>query len=442
MYKQYYTLLLKGYSLKQVADMMDEEYEKVRKGIYRFARDNNLPTASEIQNLSFEGIETAYRITNKEKSEEDSIKELERKFTEEFTTKEDGEVTSTKLISQSDLASEESILLSHGINPEEFTLTSHRQSKWDNAGGEQRYSSRVTVKPKKLEITQEELLDKILSKIDKLEPYKIERIDTIKDKIKHKEKTLVIPLYDLHFQYTTEEQKIYTEEFYYDVFLKKVVNILLSEQPEDVVIIFGGDALEHDNFVFTTESGTRTDDTELDQDYVALFNFLDALISTILYYGQSGVSFLYVRGNHSPSMDWALSHALKQKYSTELGVKFDLSLDTLKHITVYDSFIGLKHGHINAREREADTLVYLNPKEYAECKYHYMFTGHYHRIKEYVVDKSSIYYIQFPSPAINNNWAKDLQFNSQFSGLRIMLFEPNQGITQDYYIRATSNKNK
>lgn len=400
MYKKYYNLLKEGNTTQELADLAGIPYETMRKGIYRYAKKNKLPLPSEVMADELE--------TNSEKA-----------FIEKTKIHSNGEEEITRLVPEEALDNPEALLEELGYNPEAWDVIESARSKWGRKAGKMFFSVRVRARPKTNEITQEELLQSILAEVTKYKPDPI----IIPTNIPNKKQSLVIPLYDLHYSIDNIP--------YFQKFLQELAKELEGNVYEEIVITLGGDALEHDNFVFTTEAGTRTEDTNIRADYVALYRFLADLFNFALDKAPK-VRYYNIRGNHSPSMDWTLSLMLSELFPQ---VETDIEPDSLKAINVYDTFIAFEHGDIKSAKRVEESIGYLYRDLFSRCNFHYIFTGHLHGEKEVLTDTGTFVKIRFPSPADSNEWSKKHIYHSQFRGLRCLVIEEGEGIKRNFYFR-------
>lgn len=404
MYSKYYRLVEEGHSMKEIADLHSVPYETLKRGILRYARRNNLPSVTELS----------------ERGHVSNPKDIDDKpFIEKIAKLPNGEEEVVQLVPEDSLATPEDLLVELGYEPMAWDVVESSRSKWGSKAGKTLYSVRVRVRPKKVEYEQFELLESILESVSKHKPEPI-RIAAPKAT---KKQSIIIPLFDLHFS-------VGNLDFFYD-FLEELAHKFKDNVYEEAVIVLGGDSLEHDNFVFTTEAGTRTEDTDIRLDYDELYKFLINLNYLCLEHAEK-VRYINIRGNHSPSMDWALSHGMSYMFP---DIEFDIEPETLKAIQVYDSFFGLEHGHIRAAKRDEQSIGYLFKGLFSSSKFHYILSGHDHAEKEFVKDSGTFLRIQFPSPAGFNQWSKDNYYHSQFRGLRVLVIEEGEGIKENFYFR-------
>lgn len=400
MYKKYYDLRREGHTTQELADLAGVSYETMRKGIYRYAKKNRLLLPSE---LSPDELDTG----------------SEKAFIERTKIHSNGEEEVTRLVPEEAFDNPENLLKELGYNPEAWDVIESSRAKWGKKEGKTFFSVRTRVRPKTSEITQIELLQSILTEVSKYKPNPI-LYPTV---IPNKKQSLVIPLYDLHYSVDNLP--------YFRKFLGEIHAEMGESTYEEITIILGGDALEHDNFVFTTEAGTRTEGTNIRKDYVALYHFLAELFNLALDKATK-VRYYNVRGNHSPSMDWTLSFMLQELFPQ---IEMDIEPDSLKAISVYDTFIALEHGDIKSAKRVEESIGYLYRDLFAECNFHYIFTGHLHGEKEILSDTGTFVKIRFPSPADSNEWSKKHIYHSQFRGLRCLVIEEGEGIKKNFYFR-------
>lgn len=376
-------------------------------------------------NTSYDAVRSAirrYRQSLKDKGKEE---EMPNEF---ITIDHSGTQTRSKIIeiSPDDMEDYDVILRKFDLNPELWVLKSCSFSKWGREG-DQRYSTRITAVPIEKSVpTLDEVFQTYIDGINKLKPF---RHDEIPEKHKYSNnKCLVIPLFDLHFQAGDEE------EDYGVPYFVNMRYLITRDFYEKIIIILGGDALEHDNFIYTTEEGTRTEDTDLVQDMLSLQKHLEDLIHLCVMRSKQ-VEFIYVRGNHSPSTDWAVTNALRTRFDGFDNVTFDMDEKTLlKGTTCEGVFIGAYHGHRTIKNGQHGSEFSIRfPYDWAKTGLKLIFTGHYHSEKETISDEGTCLVHRQPSPKPSNQWAENRNYISHFTGLKVYVID-YYGLQEIHYI--------
>lgn len=339
---------------------------------------------------------------------------------------EDGTQTHSKVINikPDEMSDAETVIRKFDLNPAQWRLKECSFSKWGKEG-DYRYSTRIKVEPKKIgALSTKEILDAFIAGIPALPEKKIVPMGEMP------RTSLVIPLFDLHFQQSTDELKNEYEHSYFN----KIEQHLEQNTYREIYIILGGDALEHDNFVFTTEKGTRTGDTDLVADMLNLQWKMENLLWLASTKAEK-VYFDYVRGNHSPSTDWAVSNALHTRFRNTHNISFDLDESSLlKGKLIGHVFVGAYHGHRTIKAGGHTGGFSLRfPQLWADSETKLILTGHYHSESEIATDESTCLVHRQPSPKPSNQWAENRNYLSHFSGVK--LYELNDScIEKVHYI--------
>lgn len=411
-----YLKAIQGESYRDISRQTNRTPVAVRSSIQRFYQENTLPSPSMFGKLTPTEQTRLIATLAEQEDVEDGYPSYVRIF-------DSGEREIQQVVdgTQEQLNDKFFLCEKLGLDPEQWDIKEASMSKWGTEY-DYRTSVRVRVSPIANKVDYEKLFKDFAQVIIPHEP------DPIKSTALH-ENTLVIPLFDLHAQVSDTGLK--------DKF-REIRAKVATQAYRNIHIIFGGDGLEHDNFVATTESGTRTEDTNIHEDYVMLYSEL-ALLLRSCYFWADNTHFTYLRGNHSPSLDWAMSHALKVYCGNMPDVSFDIDKDKLvKGVLVDEVFIGMFHGQKQFKKDQlVPQFIAKFPMEWSSAKTRIIFSGHYHSEKEVqynlIDDLGSASWHQQPSPKPSNNWAENNNFMSHFVGIKLYEFngEKLKGI---YYV--------
>ena len=279
------------------------------------------------------------------------------RFTESEEILKDGSIKATRLLILSDEERKSPALLmtAHGFDPDMWDLVSARNSVWSTYDERELYSSRVTVRPKKVFVQY----DSIDFNVKPME-------------VTHARKDvygglLELPFTDMHWGNSHFED--------YERTLEDTVRIIRGGY-EKVVILIGSDMFHVDNVLSTTVSGTVLETTDLTKAYQDAFKFFSTLIGEALEHCQS-VKLVYVKGNHDATFAWSFLQALKVRYPQ---VTSDDSFDMYKALRWND--IGLAFSHGNKQSKNVDRVIIHDFPWFAECKVREIHLGHYHRETE------------------------------------------------------------
>ena len=404
-----YLKAILGEAYRDIAKQTNRTPVAVRSSIQRFYQDNTLPSPSTFGKLTPTEQTRLIAALAEEEDVEDGHPSYVRIF-------DSGEREIQQVVdgTQEELNDKVFLCEKLGLDPEQWDIKEASMSKWGTEN-DYRTSVRVRVSPIANKIDYEKLFKDFAQVIVPHEP---DPVNDVERHLERHENTLVIPLFDLHAQVSDTGLK--------DKF-QEIRTKVATGAYRNVHIIFGGDGLEHDNFVATTESGTRTEDTNIHEDYVMLYTELALLLRSCNAWADNA-HFTYLRGNHSPSLDWAMSHALKMYCENMPNVSFDIDKDKLvKGMLVDGVFIGMFHGHKQfKRDQLVPQFIAKFPMEWSTANTRIIFSGHYHseREKEYdlVDDLGSASWHQQPSPKPSNNWAENNNFMSHFVGIKLYEF--------------------
>ena len=270
------------------------------------------------------------------------------------------------------------------------------------------YAAKVMLKPDKIGVDWralgESLADRVTPKQPKL-PHNA-----------HRERYLVIPLYDLHFNGTNE----------YDKTLGKIFE-QLEQEYKKVLIISGGDILHTDNYQSTTASGTQLETTDMNQAWEDAFDFFDLIIDKSLDCAEK-VEVIYVPGNHDTTVGQTLFKALTRLYQKEDRITIDDAQEMFKATLLGHNFIGATHG-VKRNKKDypmifATQFSQLWGAEGVQTRE--TFTGHLHH--EWTVDMNGLVIRQMPTRNETDQWHKDNGFVG--SHKRFMLVEYSEYETE------------
>ena len=252
------------------------------------------------------------------------------------------------------------------------------------------YAAKVMLKPDKIGIDWEALGDKLADRLTPKQPKVSHNVD--------KERYLVIPLYDLHFNGTNE----------YDESLGKIFEQLEYEYKK-VLIISGGDILHTDNYQSTTASGTQLETTDINQAWEDAFDFFDLIMDKSLDCAEE-IEVIYVPGNHDTTVGQTLFKALTKLYQREDRIAIDDAQEMFKATLLGHNFIGATHG-VKRNKKDypmifATQFSQLWGAEGVQTRE--TFTGHLHH--EWTVDMNGLVIRQMPTRNETDQWHKDNGF--------------------------------
>lgn len=296
----------------------------------------------------------------------------------------------------------EELIELHGFNPKDFQLKSVTSNEWTTpTNGETyyNYQSKIIVAP----IIKKEIgIEEIKEFFSDIKPKKIElSCDELpKD-------YLLIPLADMHFGLNSDKD--------YEVLRREIADKILN-QYEEILFTMHGDYFHVDNFLNTTEKGTRIDDVDFKAGVKAGYNFLLPLLELALE-NSPNVKVVYLKGNHAPSIDYMFISGLERMYPQ---IEFDTSLNEFKHAWLGMHSIFMHHGDkVKNPNKLVEIMVSHFGKEWGESQSRYLITGHFHHEKS--LSFAGLTWYQLQSPSKHSSYDKMYGYNTTESGQ--MLFE-------------------
>ena len=252
------------------------------------------------------------------------------------------------------------------------------------------YAAKVMLKPDKIGIDWQALGERLVDRVAPKQPKLAQNA--------RRERYLVIPMFDLHFDGKTE----------YDKTLGKIFEQLEHEYKK-VLIISGGDILHTDNYQSTTASGTQLETTDMNQAWEDAFDFFDLVIDKSLDYAEK-VEVLYVPGNHDTTVGQTLFKALARLYQKEDRLTIDDRQEMFKATLLGHNFIGATHG-VKRNKKDYPMLFATQFSQLwgAEgVQTRETFVGHLHH--EWTVDMNGLVIRQMPTRNETDQWHKDNGF--------------------------------
>ena len=252
------------------------------------------------------------------------------------------------------------------------------------------YAAKVMLKPDKIGIDWKALGERLADRVTPKQPKPSHNVD--------RERYLVIPLFDLHFDGKAE----------YDETLGKIFEQLEHEYKK-VLIISGGDILHTDNYQSTTSSGTQLETTDMNQAWEDAFDFFDLVIDKSLDCAEE-VEVLYVPGNHDTTVGQTLFKALTRLYQKEDRLTIDDRQEMFKATLLGHNFIGATHGV----KRNKKDYPMLFATQFSQLwgtdgvQTRETYVGHLHH--EHTIDMNGLVIRQMPTRNETDQWHKDNGF--------------------------------
>lgn len=313
------------------------------------------------------------------------------------------------LIIQGVTITEEIILDVAGMDKDEWKVDDHvKFNEWPTPiDGEAFYNFQFKVSFSKRPIAEmrpEQIIELLKNVTDR----KIEFLPTTKKLNKY----LYIPLADMHFGHNKlEDYEKISEE----------LQGYIKDGYKKILISIHGDYFHVDNFLGTTEKGTKVDDIDFVAGIEDGYKFLLPLIELSIEYAIE-VELVYLRGNHAPSIDFMFANAIKKMYP---NITVDDSIDEYKCHWLGNNIVLGHHGDKRRKLTDLkDIFTTYFAKEWGQASSRYIFTGHLHH--ETSISKGGVTHYQVQSPSKASTYDKTYGFNTSEEGSQIFVFNKNK----------------
>ena len=329
------------------------------------------------------------------------------------TYREDGSISSfirTKLDSKQTFSQSELLEL-HGLDPIEFKIKTITSNEWSvTAGTGERYynfQSKILAEP----LTSKDIsFEQIVELLSTLKPKRIElQMDELPNEY------LFVGLSDLHLMFNRYDK------------LQSDIAEVMSNGYAEILMSVHGDLFHVDNFLNTTERGTRIDDVDFEQGVQDGFQFIMPLIEKALECSPN-VKLVYLPGNHAPSVDYMFVQAIKRLYP---DVEVDDGVDDFKHAWLGKHSIFMHHGDkVKNPKRLLEIVVSKFAKEWGESQSRYLMTGHFHHEKS--LSFAGMTHYQVMSPSKQSSYDKQMGYVDSEAGLMLFTFDEEKRRRVDY----------
>lgn len=325
----------------------------------------------------------------------------------------DGSYSSARTLELSDdeLRDEDKLLRYHGYDPEKWeikTSSNSRTTRETNKGTKHNYNSRITVKPK-----QSLTLDDLKQELSKtyVAPIEVYKYDPIED-----DKTLVIPLFDLHFGITTK-----------DTIQSNLSHLVhkLEQGYNKVIIISGGDVMHSDIVIGSrTTSGTELDPVDMKTAIQNARSFYDAIFRTALA-NSNHVEHYAIGGNHDRTTSYMFYLILLERFP-----QVEHHLDDYRlAFKVGNTGVLIAHGDLAMKE-----IALLFATQYSDIwnatTNHEVYSGHFHTQK--TTDDKGVILRSFGTPKSPDGYEKRNGYLGNRKLISAIEYDENSILAQYY----------
>lgn len=327
--------------------------------------------------------------------------------------------------------SETSILKEHGFDPNRFSVVNVRQSRWNDMGGNERVSSRITVKPNDQFVYSEEFVKRLFDNI------KIDSTNTTNNykplQFDNDGSILVIPIADFHYmRYSSSNvvNKDYDREIARNRYYKIISDILervKNKKIKKIFLVVGNDMLNVDTITGTTTKGTPQEN--IGDIESAIIEITNILVNTIEKLKKiSKVDVVYIPSNHDYLTFFGIANALRIRYENDDNVTVDCSPKERKYKFESSCLLGFAH---NIKTENVNNILIEEASEYlSESKTRIYFLAHLHH--EFAHDISGTDVRRLPTISSPSRW----EYKNGYSSIercQTFLIDPNYGITDIIY---------
>lgn len=324
---------------------------------------------------------------------------------------------------------EKSILQEHGFDPNKFSVVNVRQSKWTDIQGNDRISSRLTVKPTENAIYNEEFVKKLFDNIkidENFETYQLTQYS-------EDGYILVVPISDFHYmRYSSSDvtNKDYDREIARSRYYKVVLDIL--ERIKDIKIkkiflVIGNDMLNVDTVTGTTTKGTQQEiDGNIES---AIIEVTNIIVNTIEKFKKiAPVEVVYIPSNHDYLTFFGIMNAIRIRYERDSNIFVDYSPRERKYKFESSCLMGFAH---DIKADNVNNILVEEASEYlskSRCRIY--FLAHLHH--EFANDISGTDVRRLPTIASPSRWEYKKGYSS-IERCQSFLIDPNYGIRDIIY---------
>ena len=348
----------------------------------------------------------------------------------------DGAQTSSKLVlmKEEDSKDAEFLLKAHGYDIEFWELTGAKSNIWNayskQDGIMELYSSKITVRPKKSQLSLESIDNYFDNKI-----FKTSKELTLPTNYDPAGEILEIGLPDFHaglYSWQKEVGENFDIHIARERFLKCFNDILERSKGrkfEKIIFVTLGDLLHVDNDNQSTSKGTLQ---QVDGRISKIFDItLDMLIDAVELLGNfAPTEVVYVSGNHDRILGYALAKALEKAFKGDSNITFDTSPNPRKFRRYENVLIGWLHGDC-PKNNISEWLQTEARKDFGESLFAEVHCGHLHH--QQTLEKSGMIIRYLPTICSSSAWEHKQAYQksvravvsfvwNKFSGLREMWF--------------------
>ncbi len=378
-------------------------------------------------------------VRSLEAEKEETVKEYVGEQKKDFQMLKTGEQASTIVtkLNEEQLKDPDYLLKVHGYDPNEWELTSAKQSIWNNKLDNELYSSKITVKPRIgfnwSEDNVRKIFDKVIKDIDIL-GCEYARIAGKDEQPPIQDKMILIGISDLHYGLLAKDNlsEEYNMKIANERFNKILTDVIQRKQDnqdiEKVILLIGNDFLNADNLQGTTSRHMTPQDQETNW-YEMITSATEMLIEGIekLRFFFPKIEVVNVKGNHDEMSMFGIMQTLNAYYKNSLSVIINTDCRFRQYIKYGTSLIGLSH---NERIQDITKIMAAESgTDWGECKYKCFLLGHLHDRKE-VGDDYGVDIYRLPSVSGASAWTSQQGYCGTNKMSQSFVFDKSKGLIE------------
>ena len=378
-------------------------------------------------------------VRNLEAEREEAVKEYVGEQKKDFQMLKTGEQASTIVtkLNEEQLKDPDYLLKVHGYDPNEWELTSAKQSIWNNKLDNELYSSKITVKPRIGFNWSEDNVRKIFDKVVKdinIVGCEYARIAGKDEQPPIQDKMILIGISDLHYGLLAKDNlsEEYSMKIANERFNKILTDVIQRKQDnqdiEKVILLIGNDFLNADNLQGTTSRHMTPQDQETNW-YEMITSATEMLIEGIekLRFFFPKIEVVNVKGNHDEMSMFGIMQTLNAYYKNSLSVIINTDCRFRQYIKYGTSLIGLSH---NERIQDITKIMAAESgTDWGECKYKCFLLGHLHDRKE-VGDDYGVDIYRLPSVSGASAWTSQQGYCGTNKMSQSFVFDKSKGLIE------------
>lgn len=362
--------------------------------------------------------------------------QAKKSYRSESSINKDGTYTSDKLIeiTADDLKNPEKLLEAHGFDITEWELVNARNNIWNvyskQDGIQELYSSKITVKPIKDEISMKRI-EEWFDTLDRT--YKLPALK-LSNSYLAGNKCLVINIADLHLNlqatlFSTGNE--YNCDIAERLFFHTIEDILSRTEKynfEKIIFTIGGDLLNGDSLSGSTTKGTPQDSDTLYYDacermYAMLVKAVDILAN------KAKVNVIHVPGNHDEVTGWKAAKYLDAWFRNDDRVFIDYSPLPRKYVVYGKTLMVFAHdGNVKTLPR----LIADEARDvWSQVETTEVFLQHLHT-EQVLSEEYNMRIQRMPTISAKSDWTVSKGFGSKRQ-CKTFIFDKDDGLTDVLY---------